>query len=121
MENYSHPYYLSNIALKIDYEIDLAAEKLLIAEKANHKIAVEIKSFLKTSFVHEFHSVFGQYLVYQESLWRIEPDRELFLAIPSTVATRLEKHPFLQQLISQYRIKIMVFNSENNTITIWKA
>lgn len=50
------------LILKIDqvkFEIDLAAEKVLAAEKAGQKIAVEIKSFLNPSVVTDFHSALG--------------------------------------------------------------
>jgi XisH protein. len=50
------------LILKIDqvkFEIDLAAEKVLVAEKAGQKIAVEIKSFLNPSVVTDFHSALG--------------------------------------------------------------
>ncbi len=42
--------------------IDLGAEKLLAAEKNGHKIAVEIKSFLGSSALSEFHLALGQFL-----------------------------------------------------------
>jgi predicted RecB family endonuclease len=35
----------------VEYEVDLAAEKILAAEKEGKKIAVEVKSFIATSFV----------------------------------------------------------------------
>jgi XisH protein len=56
------PYKLK--VLETNYDIDLGAEKLLAAEKGNQKIAVEIKSFIKLSFAHEFHGALGQYLNY---------------------------------------------------------
>jgi hypothetical protein len=46
------------------WQIDLGAEKIIGATKANHQIAVEVKTFLKPSFSHEFHGVLGQYLSY---------------------------------------------------------
>ncbi len=106
--------------VKIDYEIDLAAEKLLFAEKTNEKIAVEVKNFLRTSMIHEFHGVLGQYLVYQAALLQIEADRKLFLAISSSASEKLEDFLFLQQLIEQYRIKIIVFDESSMEIITWK-
>jgi XisH protein len=40
-------------------EVDLGAEKLIGAQKDNQKIAVEVKSFLKTSKITEFYHAFG--------------------------------------------------------------
>lgn len=67
---------------KVKFEIDLAAEKVFAAQKAGRKIAVEIKSFLNTSAVTDFHSALGQFLNYRLGLQMNEPDRTLYLAIP---------------------------------------
>ena len=40
--------------------MDIAAEKLICAERGNQKIAVEVKSFIKASTISEFHSALGQ-------------------------------------------------------------
>ncbi len=39
--------------------IDLEAEKVLAAERAGQKIAVEVKSFLQNSAVSEFYTALG--------------------------------------------------------------
>lgn len=41
--------------------VDLGAERILAAEKAGEKIAVEIKSFVGTSNISEFHTALGQF------------------------------------------------------------
>lgn len=40
----------------VDLYVDLGAEKLIAAQKDEQKIAVEIKSFMQTSFTYEFHA-----------------------------------------------------------------
>ena len=73
------------LKIKIDgvkLEIDLAAEKVIAAEKEGHKIAVEIKSFLNTSAITDFHAALGQFLNYRLALQMTEPDRVLYLAVP---------------------------------------
>ena len=61
----------------VDFEIDLAAEQLLGAEREGEKIAVEIKSFISPSNVSEFHTSLGQFLNYRDALDKIEPGRLL--------------------------------------------
>jgi len=61
--------------------VDLAAERALAAERNGHKIAVEIKSFVGRSPLHDFEVALGQYMLYLGLLERIEPDRKLYLAI----------------------------------------
>jgi len=59
----------------VDFETDLAAEQLLAAEREGQIIAVEIKSFISTSNVSEFHTALGQFLNYRDALEKIEPTR----------------------------------------------
>ena len=68
--------------------IDLAAEKLLAAERAERRIAIEIKSFQGSSDVSEFHTAVGQFLNYRYVLGKTMPERTLYLAIPSEAFRR---------------------------------
>jgi len=43
----------------VELFIDLGAEKLIAAERNNEKIAVEIKSFISTSSLADFHLAIG--------------------------------------------------------------
>lgn len=48
--------------------VDLAAEKVIAAEKGKDKIAVEIKTFIGKSTMFDLHLAIGQFLVYQTAL-----------------------------------------------------
>lgn len=64
-----------NLPLKVgkrDLFIDMGAEKLLIAERANQKIAVEVKSFISASPVSDLEQALGQYLLFYEDLMRTQ-------------------------------------------------
>jgi hypothetical protein len=65
--------------------IDIRAETLLIAERDQRKIAVEVKSFLEHSTLSAFQDAVGQYLSYLVALEFKEPDRVLYLAAPETI------------------------------------
>ncbi|WP_445251197.1 MULTISPECIES: element excision factor XisH family protein [unclassified Microcoleus] len=69
--------------------VDLGAEKILAAEKQGRKIAVEVKSFLSVSPVHDLEEALGQYIVYEDILELSEPER-IVQRIPglSSVGTR---------------------------------
>lgn len=114
------PYYLNDKIKNIKYEIDLGAEKLLAAERNSEKIAVEIKSFTKISFRHEFHGVLGQYLIYYKGLYQIEPERQLFLAMPFFAYNRLQTHPFLLEIVEDYKVKLIIFDDQKETLVLWK-
>jgi predicted RecB family endonuclease len=50
----------------VKMSVDLAAEKLIAAEREGEKIAVEVKSFLeKSSAISEFHTALGQFINYR--------------------------------------------------------
>ncbi|MGB7445091.1 MAG: XisH family protein [Coleofasciculaceae cyanobacterium] len=66
----------------VRFKIDLAADKVLAAEKAGQKIAIEVKSFLSNSALSDFHLALGQCLNYRLALQMSEPDRILYLAVP---------------------------------------
>jgi hypothetical protein len=47
---------------RVEMYIDLGAERLIAAERGTEKIAVEIKSFARSSEISEFHTTLGQFL-----------------------------------------------------------
>ncbi|MBL7787753.1 MAG: XisH family protein [Chitinophagales bacterium] len=98
---------------------DLAAEKILAAEKENDKIAVEIKSFLGQSPVSEFHKALGQYENYKLSLEILEPDRKIWLAIPIEAWENFFQREFIQKSIKRYQIELIVFDTQTQKIIAW--
>jgi XisH protein len=70
---------------RLDLAIDLGAEKTIAAQRNSEKIAVEIKSFLGSSKISAFYGALEQFITYREALQIQEPDRQLFLAVPSDI------------------------------------
>ena len=104
----------------VDFYIDLAAERILAAEKTGQKIAVEIKSFLGASDVTEFHLALGQFLNYRSALRLTEPDRTLYLAIPEDVYDEFFRRRFIQRAIEEHYLKLLIFNPEREEIVRWR-
>lgn len=50
--------------------IDLGAERIIAAEREGQIIAVEVKSFIGTSTISEFHIVVGQFINYRYAFLR---------------------------------------------------
>jgi XisH protein len=65
-----------------DLYADLGAERALAAEKDNEKIAVEVKSFLGPSEVHDFEVAVGQFVLCRHLMRKSDPEWVLFLAFP---------------------------------------
>jgi XisH protein len=111
------PYFVKS--LKADYEVDLAAEKIIAAEKGSTKIAVEVKSFIKPSFAHEFHSALGQYLNYLALMKLQEPDRVLYLAVTKEIFDNNFSAPSTDFVVKNYGVKLLIFNPLNFEIEQW--
>ena len=101
--------------------IDLGAERIIGAEKGSEKIAVEVKSFIKESFIYDFHEVLGQYLIYEEFLFDQEPDRELYLAVTVKVfESKFKDDADVLRICRKFKIKILIFDEITNVIAQWK-
>ncbi len=100
--------------------IDLTAERLIAAQKAGQKIAVEIKSFLRESEMTEFHLALGQFLNYRLALKQKFPELVLYLAIPTDTYDTFFRRLFIQDVIVEYQLKLLVFDSNKQEIVLWK-
>ena len=104
----------------VDVYIDLAAERMIAAERDGERIAVEIKSFLGASVISEFHTALGQFMNYRSILRRKEPDRTLYLAIPQAVYDDFFQRQFTQVVIEDYQLDFMVYDVDSEIISQWK-
>lgn len=105
---------------KARMEIDLAAEKFIIAQKGKKQIAVEIKSFRVLSVLQAFYEALGKYLSYRSALRESGQNKELFLAISTITLKRLQKIPFVIERISEFGVKLIVVDINDETILEWK-
>ncbi|MBD1874873.1 XisH family protein [Nodosilinea sp. FACHB-131] len=115
---------ISSDPLELDWEevkvkIDLAAERLIAAERGEEKIAVEIKSFISPSPVSDFHTALGQFLNYRIMLEVKEPERELYLAIPIDTYETFFQSRFAQTAVERYQLKLIVYNPISEEIVRW--
>ena len=103
---------------KRDFYVDLGAERVVAAEKAGQRIAVEVKSFLGASQMRDLELALGQFLLYRSILEEQEPARVLFLAIPDEPAEILDE-PVGQLLIAKHLIQAVVFDPQKEEILRW--
>lgn len=101
--------------------IDLGAERLLAAEKGSEKIAVEVKNFIHSSLISEFHTALGQFLNYQFVLEEYEPQRTLYLAIPADAYREFFSLEITQKIVQRYKVKLVIFDPIMEEITQWKS
>ncbi len=104
-----------------DMYVDLGAKRLIIAERSEQKIAVEVKSFLGLSEMQSFRDAVGQFAIYRAVLRRTYPDFILYLAIRDVIYTSFFEEPIGQILIEDENLKLIVFDAEKEEILQWKS
>lgn len=104
-----------------DMYIDLGAEKLIAAERNGQKIAVEVKSFIGTSTISEFHTALGQFINYRYALEVQEPERVLYLAVPLNTYNDFFTKSFIHSVIQGSRVNLLVYNVETEDIARWQT
>jgi hypothetical protein len=79
-----------------DLYVDPGAERLLAAEKAGKRIAVEIKALLRKSDVEELEHAFGQYLVYRSALAKRDQSGQSIRRCPQTCLLKSLRVQFIR-------------------------
>ena len=102
-----------------DLFVDLGAERFIAAEKQEHRIAVEIKSFVGQSEVVDLRDAVGQYVLYNNVLAVKEPERELFLAVHTQVFADIFTDDLGKLLLERSQLKILIFNPHTQEVVQW--
>ncbi|WP_017298936.1 element excision factor XisH family protein [Nodosilinea nodulosa] len=103
-----------------DMYVDLGAKRLIMATRAEEKIAVEVKSFISASEMEAFRDAIGQYAIYRSVMRRTYPDYVLYLAVNDFVFRSLFEEPIGQLMIQDEDLKLIVFDAEDEVIIQWK-
>lgn len=102
-----------------DMYVDLGAERLLAAEKRGRQIAVEVKSFVGPSQLHDLEEALGQFVLYHDVLTELESQRELYLAVPHKILLDIFEEPLGQLLLKNNRAQLIVFDPHEEVIVRW--
>lgn len=92
---------------------------MLAAKKDNQIIAVEIKSFRHVSELHDLEQAVGQYALYHALLVRLDPERQLFLAVPHQVYENIFTEPIARPVLEDLNIRMFTFDTQKETIVRW--
>lgn len=99
--------------------VDLGAEQLIGASRGTVRIAVEVKSFVGTSEVQDLEGALGQFMLYERVLRREQPDRELWLAVPSRVWNGLFREALGELLLEDGGLRLLVVDAKHEVIERW--
>ena len=101
-------------------QTDLGAEKIITAERGLERIAVEVKSLLSPSVIHEFIKSTGQYKAYIVAIRIKNIQRRMYLAIPQFIWESLEGKEVITELVAELNIHLILFDPLDKIITSWK-
>jgi hypothetical protein len=104
----------------VEMYIDIGAEQVLAAERSGEKIAVEIKSFIGASNISEFHEAVGQFFNYRVALEEQQPERVLYLAVPSGIYHSFFQLQFIKTVVERSQLKLMIYDAIQEVILQWK-
>ena len=99
--------------------VDLGVSKLIAAQKAEQKIAVEIKSFTNPSSIADLEQALGKYLLYRAILEEVQPDCLLYLAIRKITYRTIFLEPIGELVVDKYRLSLLVFESQKQEVLQW--
>jgi len=102
----------------VKVQIDLAAEPLIVAERGDERIVIEIKTFGHLSFITDLQDAVGQYMCYQFMLDKTNSDRILYLGVPTKVYDRYEDEPILE-IFEALNISLILYDPETENIDKW--
>lgn len=99
--------------------LDLGAERLFAAERGSERIAVEVKSFVGVSEVADLETALGQFVLYRSVLARYEPERKLYLAVPSTAFESILADDIGRAVREDTGMSIIVFDARKEIVQKW--
>lgn len=99
---------------------DIGAEKVILAQNDTKRIAVEVKSFVHISILHEFLTASGQYHSYTKIMSKNDPMRLLYVAMPTFVYYRIIQYDWVIEVMEDLKMKVILYNSEKVIIEEWK-
>jgi hypothetical protein len=100
-------------------EADMRADKLIVATRENRSIVIEVKSFLRPSFIHEFLSACGQYQAYVFLLQEKQQPETVYMAVSDEIYRHEFQSEAVQVLIKRFALRLLVVDIEQEEIWQW--
>ncbi|NJK73586.1 MAG: hypothetical protein HC849_15430 [Oscillatoriales cyanobacterium RU_3_3] len=82
-------------------------------------IAECLQSFISPSNVSEFHTALGQFLNYRDALEKVEPDRQLYLAVRLPIYQTFFQRRFIVSAVDRYQLRLVIYDVQQEVINQW--
>ncbi len=89
------------------------------ATHEDKQIAVEIKEFRSRSAMFDLEHAIGQYVLYRLLLGKVDPEREIYLAITEKVYDEIFTEPVGKLAVSELPLRLIVVNLEKVEVKQW--
>lgn len=100
--------------------VDIGAERSPIAaERAGERIAVEVQSFRSPSAVADLQQAVGQFTMYRAILAEQQPDRSLYLAVPTEVYDGILSEPLGERMVAVVNLRLVLFDPDRREGLRW--
>ena len=93
--------------------------QIIGAQSGGKRIAVEIKDFRGKSVIADLEQAIGQYVLYGLLLNRIDPAREIYLAVTDDVYRGIFSEPTGEVVITDLPLRLIVVHAENEEGVQW--
>ncbi len=100
--------------------VDLGIEGRFIgAEREDSRIAIEIKEFRGSSAIADLEQAIGQYVLYRLLLNRVDPEREIYLAISDVTYNGIFNEPIGEVVIGDLPLQLLIVDVEKAKVKLW--
>lgn len=98
---------------------DPSQGRFIAAERDNRRIAIEIKEFRGRSAIGDLEQAIGQYVLYRLLLNKVDPEREIYLAITDITYDEIFSEPIGKVVINDLPLKLLVVDIEKVEVKQW--
>lgn len=89
------------------------------ARREDIRIAVEIKEFRGRSAITDLEQAIGQYSLYRILLNKVDPRREVYLAVTDIIFDEIFSEPVGELVIHDLPLQLLVVDSEKAEVQQW--
>ena len=89
------------------------------AKRENTRIAIEIKEFRGVSPIADLEQALGQYILYRLLLGQVDPERIIYLAVPTLAYNGIFSEPIGELAITEIPLNLVVIDLEKIEVQQW--
>jgi len=83
------------------------------------RLAIEIKEFRGRSKIADLEQAIGQYVLYQILLRKVDPQRDIYLAITTNTHEEIFREPIGETVVSDLPLNLIVINPNKIEVQEW--